>query len=152
MRVGEVLRLRLSDLDWDRQLLRLPRAKRRPPQRYPLVATVGNSIAKYRCKIRPRSEHKEVFLSLRPPYRPLTQGAVYCAIAPQLKRFAGELAHFGPHALRHACARRLVASGLTLKEIGDHLGHRSPASTRIYAKVDIAGLREVAAFDLGDVL
>jgi len=41
---------------------------------------------------------------------------------------------------------------ITLKESGDHLGHRSPCATRIYAKVDLAGLREVAAFDLGGVL
>ena len=31
---------------------------------------------------------------------------------------------------------------------GDHLGHRSAYATRIYAKVDLAGLREVANFDL----
>jgi site-specific recombinase XerD len=51
--------------------------------------------------------------------------------------------------LRHACATHLVAEGLSFKEIGDHLGHRSPDATRTYAKVDVAGLREVAAFDLG---
>jgi site-specific recombinase XerD len=42
-----------------------------------------------------------------------------------------------------------MARGLSLKEIADHLGHRSLTSTRVYAKVDIQGLREVAAFDLG---
>ena len=46
---------------------------------------------------------------------------------------------------------RLVAQGLTLKEIGDHLGHRSTSATRVYAKVDLLGLREVAAFDLGEL-
>jgi site-specific recombinase XerD len=45
----------------------------------------------------------------------------------------------------------LVAQGLTLKEIGDHLGHRSTSATRVYAKVDLHGLREVAAFDLGEL-
>jgi site-specific recombinase XerD len=43
----------------------------------------------------------------------------------------------------------LVAEGFSLKEIGDHLGHRSAFSTRTYAKVDLAALREVASFDLG---
>jgi site-specific recombinase XerD len=57
--------------------------------------------------------------------------------------------HHGPHALRHACATRLLAQGLSLKEIGDHLGHRQPDTTRIYAKVDLVGLRSVAEFDLG---
>jgi site-specific recombinase XerD len=42
-----------------------------------------------------------------------------------------------------------MTEGFSLKEIGDHLGHRSAFATRIYAKVDLAGLREVANFDLG---
>ena len=57
--------------------------------------------------------------------------------------------HRGPHALRHACAIHLVSQGFSLKEIGDHLGHRSTSATRIYAKVDLPGLRLVADFDLG---
>ena len=39
-----------------------------------------------------------------------------------------------------------------MKEIGDHLGHRNLETTRVYAKVDLAGLRQVADFDLGGVL
>jgi site-specific recombinase XerD len=46
----------------------------------------------------------------------------------------------------------LLAAGLSLKEIGDQLGHTDPNSTRIYAKVDLAGLREVADLDMGGVL
>jgi site-specific recombinase XerD len=49
--------------------------------------------------------------------------------------------------VRHACARRLVEARFTFKEIGDHLGHRSPEATRIYAKVDLAALRLVALDD-----
>ena len=48
--------------------------------------------------------------------------------------------------------KRLVAEGLSLKEIGDHLGHRSAYATRTYAKVDLAALRQVADFALGDLL
>ena len=46
---------------------------------------------------------------------------------------------------------RLLAAGLSLKEIGDHLGHRSTSATSTYAKVNIAALREVGAFDLGEL-
>ena len=46
----------------------------------------------------------------------------------------------------------LVAAGLSLKEIGDHLGHRRTEATRVYAKVDLVGLREVAAVDVGGLL
>jgi site-specific recombinase XerD len=54
----------------------------------------------------------------------------------------------GPHALRHACATRLINCGLTLKEIGDLLGHHKADSTRIYDKVDLPHLRQVADVDL----
>lgn len=59
-----------------------------------------------------------------------------------------KLKRYGSHVLRHACATRLLAQGLTLKEVGDHLGHVSVAATQIYAKVDLVGLREVAASDV----
>jgi site-specific recombinase XerD len=59
------------------------------------------------------------------------------------------LPHYGSHILRHACATHLLEEGLSLKEIGDHLGHRNPDTTRIYAKVNLAALRQVAEFDLG---
>jgi site-specific recombinase XerD len=60
--------------------------------------------------------------------------------------------HIGPHSLRHACAAHLVVEGFSIKEIGDHLGHRCSAATRIYAKVDLPSLREVAIFDLGGLI
>jgi integrase/recombinase XerD len=151
LRAGEVTRLRLSDLDWGRDRVLVPRVKRRAPQTYPLVATVGNRLARYIQEARPRCPRPEVFLGLRAPHRPLTQGALYAFIGPRLKRLEVALAHWGPHTLRHACARQMLAGGLTLKEIGDHLGHRSAASTQIYAKVDLSALREVAAFDLGEL-
>src|SRR6266404_2915129 len=37
-------------------------------------------------------------------------------------------------------------TGFSLKEIGDHLGHRSAYATRTYAKVDLVGLSAVANF------
>jgi site-specific recombinase XerD len=54
--------------------------------------------------------------------------------------------------LRHACATYLLNQGFSLKKVGDHLGHQSLSATQIYAKVDLAGLRTVAAFDLGGLL
>ena len=94
----------------------------------------------------------DVFLKVLAPIGPMTSRSLYVLVATRLKRLGIEARRYGPHALRHACAGRLLAQGLSLKEIGDHLGHHSLDSTRVYAKVDLQGLREVAAFDLGDVL
>ena len=63
-----------------------------------------------------------------------------------------QLPHCGPHLLRHACAAHLLSQGFSLKEIGDHLGHRSAQATQIYAKVDLPSLRLVARQDLSELI
>jgi integrase/recombinase XerD len=152
LREKEVAQLRLEHLDWEHDLLHVPRVKRRETQTYPLLPSVGNAIIRYLQTVRrPFSVHREVFLTLRSPYGPMSGAALYYVAAPRLKALGVQTAHHGPHSLRHACAARLVAEGLSLKEIGDHLGHRTTSATRAYAKVDLSGLREVAAFDLGAV-
>ena len=151
LRESEVARLRLDDIDWEHDQLRVPRAKRREPQVYPLLPSVGNALIRYLRSVRRCSPHREVFLTLVSPYRPLSVGGLYDMVSARLKALNVQSIHHGPHCLRHACAARLVAEGLSLKEIGDHLGHRSSSATRVYAKVDLPGLREVAAFDLGEL-
>jgi site-specific recombinase XerD len=151
LRESEVAKLRLDDIDWEHDQLRVPRAKRREPQVYPLLPSVGNALIHYLQSVRRSSSQREVFLTLVSPYRPLSLSGLYDMVSARLKPLNVQSAHHGPHSLRHACAARLVAEGLSLKEIGDHLGHRSTAATRIYAKVDLPGLREVAAFDLGEL-
>lgn len=151
LRESEVVQLCLDDIDWEHDLLRVSRAKGRGVMNYPLLPLVGNAIFDYLRTVRPASTHRRIFLSLLSPHEPLSRSAIYAVVAPRLKSLKLRIPHFGPHSLRHACAARLVSEGLSLKEIGDHLGHRDADVTRIYAKVDLIGLRKVAAFDLGEL-
>jgi site-specific recombinase XerD len=151
-RSSEVCHLRLDDLDWQRELILLSRTKQLREHQYPLVREVGEAILLYLQKARPQTDRREVFLRLLPPFEPLTVGGLGTMVHFRLKSLNLRLPHYGPHALRHACASHLLAAGLSLKEIGDQLGHSDPRSTRIYAKVDLEGLREVARFDLGGLL
>jgi site-specific recombinase XerD len=151
LRSSEVTHLRLEDLDWNVHQIHVYRSKQRRIQHYPLVPSLGVALKHYLEQGRPGSNRREVFLTLRAPYRPLSLGAMYHLVSNRLWRLKIPSRHYGPHALRHACAARLVAEGCSLKQVGDHLGHRSAFATRIYAKVDLAGLREVARFDLGGV-
>ena len=152
MRSGEVAALRLDQIDWARRTLGLVRLKRRQPQIYPLLPVVAEALARYIDTVRPQSSCREVFLRMQAPLRPLKAGSIFDVANRRFVALAIEAAPRGGHALRHACAVRLLAEGLTLKEIGDHLGHRSTSATSTYAKVNMAALREVGAFDVGDVL
>jgi site-specific recombinase XerD len=150
-RAGEVVRLRLEDFDWERELLRLGRPKTQALDVYPLSHGVGEAVLGY-LRVRPRGAWRQVFLSHRAPIHPLSRSALWPIVAERLRRLGVASPHRGPHALRHACATHLLEQGLSLKEIGDHLGHRQPDTTRLYAKVDLLGLRRVADFDLGGLL
>ena len=151
-RAGEVVGLRLEDFDWQREQLRLRRPKTQSAQVYPLSRAVGDAVLDYLKQARPRCPLRQVFLCSRAPIRPLGRSAVWPIVAERLRRLGVASPHRGPHAIRHACATHLLAQGLSLKEIGDHLGHQRPDTTRIYAKVDLTGLRRVADFDMGGLL
>jgi len=152
MRATEVATLRLDQVDWQQRVIRIFRLKRRQPQVYPLLPSMAEALARYIDIVRPSTRYPEVFIGLHSPQRPLTRAAIYKIVSRKFLTLGIEVVHRGPHALRHACATRLVADGLTLKEIGDHLGHRSTEATHTYAKVDLAALREVGDFDLGELL
>lgn len=152
LRCSEVRQLRLDDISWERETLTVRRAKSRKIQEFPLTHEVGDAIIRYVREVRRKCEHREVFITLKGPWRPISAAQFYCGIRERMEVLGIKLAHRGPHALRHACATHLLTEGLSLKEIGDHLGHSSAESTRIYAKVDMAGLREVAEFGPGGLL
>lgn len=152
LRSGEVRGLRLEDLDWTRRILRVRRSKTARVQEQPLTTATGKAIQRYLKKARPECARKELFLTLHAPFRRLSAGALYHLTSSLLQCLDIASPKRGPHALRHASATYLLNSGSSLKTVGDHLGHRSLGTTRIYAKVDLAGLRAVAAFDLGGLL
>lgn len=149
LRSGELRGLQLDDLDWKQETLRVRRSKSGRTNLYPLSRGVGLAILRYLQEVRPSSSERTLFLTLLAPLRPLTRNAL-CKIfqkrVGQLGIVGGRL---GPHALRHAAAQHLLDQGIPMKAIGDFLGHRNPASTAVYAKVDVQSLRKVADFNLG---
>lgn len=152
LRRGEVAELRLDDLDWEEDLIHIARPKQRRAQRYPLLPAVGEAILRYLREVRPRCSHRALFLTLGAPIRPLSAPSITPVAHAHLSRLGLTLSPRGAHCLRHACASHLLASGFSLKQIGDHLGHRSANSTLSYTKVDLIGLRQVAELDLGELL
>jgi site-specific recombinase XerD len=152
LRCSEIQALSLDDINWDNGTISVRRPKQRHTQQYPLEATTGQAILRYIREARPRTECRHVFLNLLAPARAITRISIHHAVRKRLRSLGLHGPRRGPHAIRHACARRLLANGFTFKQVGDHLGHRSSAATRIYAKVDLNSLREVAEIDLRGIL
>ena len=145
LRAGEITALRLEDIDWAHDRLRIHHSKTGAHSELPLLRAPGEAILDYLRKGRPKTTQREVFLRACAPYRALHGSSLHSVLEPRLKA-AGVVPQGkrGPHAFRHAKAASLLRSAVPLKVIGDVLAHRSAASTMAYLKLDLEQLRGIA--------
>ena len=143
----QIRRLRLDDMDWRKERIHFPAAKGGRPIEQHLTPEAGNLIFEYIRSARPESACAEVFLTLREPFLPLPNASCLSAmVRRRIERLGLVLpdgVSSGTHGFRHAFACRMVGK-IPFKELVDQLGHRDPASTLIYSKVDLDGLRQAA--------
>jgi site-specific recombinase XerD len=146
LRASEVARLRLEELDWRRECVRIRHTKTRSESMLPLLQPVGEAILEYLRNGRPQTAAREIFVRAVAPYRPMQGCAVYHIVVGRLHDAGVSVSvsgKQGPHALRHACAVSLLGAESSLKTIADVLGHRSLSSTKQYLKLSMDELREV---------
>jgi site-specific recombinase XerD len=132
----------MEDIDW-RAGEFVVRGKGPKIECLPLPHDVGEAIAGWLCRGRPRCAAREVFTRIRAPHGALSSPGIYAIVHAASVR-AG-VPNVYPHRLRHSAATEMLRAGAGLSEIGQVLRHHSVLTTAIYAKVDRAGLRELAS-------
>ena len=154
LRAREVGALTLDDIDWKRDHIDIRGRKGRT---FDCVSFGAHQWAKrlldYLKQGRPETTERAVFFrSLCAIHATLACGRFTASEMVPPQRAGINVSRPGSHTLRHTCVQRLVDSGFSLKTIGDFVGHRTPDATKIYAKVNIQALREVALGDGEEVL
>jgi len=145
LRPGEVVNLRLSDLDWSAGCVLIRAGKTSRERALPVPEDAGAALALYLRHARPVSSERAVFLSLVPPHKPLRSIQILISLVNRLLRQAGIGAPYsGAYVLRHTIATTMVRRGASFKQVADILGHSSLTTTGIYAKLDLPSLMKVA--------
>jgi integrase/recombinase XerD len=144
LRAGEVAALRLDDIDWRAGKIRVSRSKTCTPLELPLTDEVGAALVDYLRHARPQAVCREIFLRLRLPADRIGSTTVSEAFRTWARRGALPTGCGGPHCLRHSLATHLLREGISLKSIGDLLGHRSTESTCVYLRLQVEDLCEAA--------
>ena len=152
LRRSEVARLQLNDFDWQSETFIVHRAKNRGIQQFPIQYEVGEAIIRYLKLGRPQCQSRHLFVSLHAPHPEYGMAGLWRTVSAEMKSIGVKSITTGPHALRHACATRLLNQGSSLQEIADFLGHRNLNSVSIYARYDTRSLRQVASFGLQGIL
>jgi site-specific recombinase XerD len=145
LRAGDIVRLRLEDIDWKEASIRVA-GKGRRQALLPLTQEMGDAIVAYIKDGRPQSDAATLFIRSRAPFRAFADHCAISMIVAQAMRRADVAcpSRGAAHVLRHSVASSMLRQGASLQEIAGVLRHRSIATTEIYAKVDVVALRQIA--------
>ena len=143
LRAGDIVRLKLTDIDWTNGKIKVC-GKGRRHDLLPLPQEVGRAALRYLQESRPTSRAPELFVTVPSPFRKLSYQAVSGVVRRALDRAGVSSPDRGAHVLRHSAATTMLRQGASLASIGAVLRHRSPQTTARYAKVDIGMLSTIA--------
>jgi site-specific recombinase XerD len=145
LRAGDIVQLRLRDIDWEGAWIHVS-GKSHRQTRLPLTQEVGEAIVAYVQNGRPQAEADALFLRSRAPFRAFaSHGAVSVLVACAIRRAGIKRPSRGAaHLLRHSVASAMLRQGASLQDVSDLLRHRCIETTQIYAKVDVTALQQIA--------
>jgi integrase/recombinase XerD len=144
LRGCDIASLRLGDIDWHSGEIHINQSKTRHPLYLPLTDPVAAALLAYLREARPHTAYREIFLTAVAPILPIKRQAVGYAFRFRVRQSGLAIPFKGVHCLRHSYAAHLLREGISLKTIGDLLGHRSTESTCVYLRLDLDELRGVA--------
>lgn len=145
LRAGDIVQLRLGDIDWENATLQVS-GKSRRQVRLPLTQEIGDAIIDYLLHARPRTDVDELFIRSRAPFRAFASHHAVSVVVTYAMRRAGVTCQSrgAAHVLRHSAATSMLRQGTSLQDIATILRHHSIETTQIYAKVDVNALQQIA--------
>ncbi|OIJ10700.1 hypothetical protein BKP37_17335 [Anaerobacillus alkalilacustris] len=148
LRAGDIVNLKLTDVDWKNSEIHVIQGKTKQPLSLPLEVRAGNAIIDYILNGRPKSESPYIFLRSLAPYQKFYDGvSVACVLRRYLKR-AGIIHTVGDgktfHGLRRTLGTEMVVQGIPITTVSQVLGHHSPEAAKQYVSLDTNGLKQCA--------
>ncbi|NNE99352.1 MAG: tyrosine recombinase XerC [Pyrinomonadaceae bacterium] len=148
MRVGELVKLNIKDIDFKEKLVRVT-GKRNKQRILPFGDPALQSLMYYLKEARPEflnncppaeRDDQAVFLNYKGTR--ITTRSVGRMVDKYIKQ-CSDIKDISPHSLRHSFATHLLDSGADLRDIQELLGHARLSTTQIYTQVSMEKLIEV---------
>ncbi|RDY58320.1 site-specific tyrosine recombinase XerD [Flagellimonas nanhaiensis] len=144
LRVSELINLKLSDLYFDEDFIKVTGKGNK--QRFVPISDVNQKyIFIYKNEVRVhqniQKEHED-YLFLNRRGKQLTRAMIF-TIVKQLAEKIGLHKTISPHTFRHSFATHLLENGADLRAIQQMLGHESITTTEIYMHVNRSQLAKV---------
>jgi integrase/recombinase XerD len=138
LRVSETARLKLTDIDSKRMMVRISQGKGGKDRYSILSQTALEQLRHYWRQYRPT----EWLFEGAKKDEPITTHSIQLLFYAARKR-AGITKPASCHSLRHSFATHLIEAGTSLHHVQLLLGHRSPTTTTVYLHVSRLNLAQV---------
>ena len=142
VRRSELCRLKVTDIDSQRMMIRISQGKRRRDREVPLSPKLLEALRIYWRWMKPKTYLFPGTVHHRRADVPITPNNVWLACR-KAAQAAGIDKHLHPHSLRHSCATHLFEAGADLRTIQVLLGHSRLEHTLIYLHLSRKHLQAV---------
>ena len=142
LRSGDIVNLRIQDIDFNSGTLDFIQQKTNTRLHLPLLEDVRKAIQDYIAS-RPVSIESKIFLTVCAPYGPISTGSIRYAMRKYILKAGISTAgrKMGPHSLRSSMASSMVNDSVSYETVRKILGHSSDNAIKHYARIDIERLR-----------
>lgn len=148
LRAIDIVKLKLTDIDWLRGEIHVIQSKTEGVLYLPLLPETGEAIKDYILNARPKTDVQEIFLRKKAPFISMSSGVAIGYLFDSYSKKAGiERSPFdgkGFHGLRRRLARNMLTSGTPVTTIAQVLGHTNIQATKQYLSLDSQNLKECA--------
>jgi len=148
IRTGDIANIKLSDIDWRTNEIRIIQGKTQAPLSLPLQKEVGAALADYILNGRPKTKSPQLFIRSIAPFQGFADGVSVACILRRRMKAAGVTHVPGDgktmHGIRRMFGTQMIIEGVPVTTVAQILGHQNSGATRPYISLDIEGLRECA--------
>lgn len=146
IRSGDICRLKLSDIHWERNTIEFIQFKTNVPNQLPLLENIKFVLIDYLKNARPSCESDLVFVGIKNNYQMISASQIHSIVSKYFTLAGIDISNrkHGPHALRHSLASSLLMNNTPMYVIKDVLGHTNLNTTRAYLSIDVNTLLNFA--------
>ena len=140
LRAVDVCNIKLSDIDWNKDVIYIKQQKTGTALNIPLQKSYGNAIVDYILNERPECNSKYLFVRTLAPFTRLNgEGSSIRVVVLKMEALAGisnEGRISGSRMTRHNAASSMLRSGISMADISAVLGHTDPNIVSVYLSTD----------------
>lgn len=146
IRSGDICRLKISDIRWERNTIEFIQFKTNVFNQLPLLENIKFALIDYLKNARPACESELLFVGIKNNYQMISASQMHSVVSKYFTLAGIDISKrkHGPHALRHSLASNLLMNNTPMPVIKDVLGHTNLNTTRVYLNIDFNTLSNFA--------